>query len=188
LALKLSKRSWLFLAVGVSIIAFAGLNAVRSQQASEQDQLYEELSLAELKLSRVQLKQLSSRQDELEKQLSQTISQSETTDVVLPQPTGSIAASDTLFDTAAACSVKVTTVGSSGLATDDLEGITSYVLALAVTVEGDVPNLISFIIRLNDDLTNGVVKSVQISIPEATGEEKPSANIQLVIYTYYQGD
>ena len=186
--MKLSKRSWLLLAVGVSIIAFASLGAVRSQQASEQDQLYEELSLAELKLSRIQLKQLSSRQKELEKQLSQTISQSETTNVVLPQPTGSIVASDTLFDTAAACGVKVIAISSSGLATDEVEGTICYVLTLAVRVEGDVSNLISCITKLNDDLTNGVVKSVQISIPEATGEEKPSANIQLVIYTYYQGD
>jgi hypothetical protein len=30
----------------------------------------------------------------------------------------------------------------------------------------------------------GVVQSVEISIPETISEEEPSANIQLVIYTY----
>ena len=68
-------------------------------------------------------------------------------------------------------------------------------------------NLISYVIKLNNDFTTGVVMSVEINTQEMTGEEtggeqtgeeiegepgeeeveKPSAHIQLAIYTY-QGD
>lgn len=203
--MKLSKTSWLILTVGIFIIAFASVGFARSQRIHEQNQLHEELSLVELRLSKFQLEELASQQEELEKQLSQTMLQLETAKATLSQPTESITASDTLFDIAKTCGVEITEISSSGLTTGDLEGITCSVLSLTVRVEGNTSSLISFITTLNDTLTTGVVKSVEISIPaidregEQEGEEeeqeeeeekekeKPSANIHLVIYTY-QGD
>ena len=69
----------------------------------------------------------------------------------------------------------------------DLEGVTASELPLTMRAEGDVANLIDFVTRLNGDLTTGVVKSAEISIPETADEGKPSANIRLVVYSY-QGD
>lgn len=185
--MKFSKTSWLILTVGIPIIAFTSLGIARSQQIHEQNQLIEELSVAELRLNKFQLAELSSQHEELEKQLSETISQLETAKAMLSQPTESIAASDALLDIAETCGVKVTEVGSSGSVGGDLEGLICSVLPLTVKVEGDTFSLISFITKLNSDFMTGVVKSVNISIPQTTGEERPSANIQMVIYTY-QGD
>jgi len=184
--MKLSKTSWLLLISGVFIIAFASLGAVHYQQVQQQNQLNEELTQAQLRLDRFQLEQLP-YQEELKKQLSQTISQCETAKAILSQSTGSIATSETLFATAAAYGVEVTEISSSGPASEDLEGITCSILPLTARVEGDVSDMIGFITKLNSKLTTGIVKSVEISIPETTSEEKPSANIQLVIYSY-QGD
>jgi uncharacterized membrane-anchored protein YhcB (DUF1043 family) len=64
--LKLSKTSWLFLTIGIFIIMFVGLGAVRFQQINQQNQLNEELALAEAKLNEFQLEQLSSQKGELE--------------------------------------------------------------------------------------------------------------------------
>jgi len=81
---------------------------------------------------------------------------------------------------------------------------------LNVTAEGDVLALIDYIAKLNGDFATGLVKSAEIHIPaEAGGSEvpseepavgeseseeteivevgKPSAVIQLIIYTY-RGD
>lgn len=182
--MKLSKTSWLLLAVGIFIIAFVGLGAVHYQQVQQENRLDDELALAQLKLKGIKLEQLSYQQEELEKQLGQTISWSGTAKAILSQPIRSVATSETLFDTAAVYGVEVTEISSPGLASDELEGITGSVLALTVRVEGDVSDLISFIIKLNNNLTTGVVKSVEISVPETTSEGKSSANIQLVIYTY----
>ena len=185
--MKPSKKNWLILTIGILIIACASLVAVRSQQVHEHERLTEELSLAELRLDGSGFEQLLSQQEELEEQLSQTKSQFEATNAIFPQPIGSIAFNDTLFDIAETCGAEVIEISSSGPVSGNLEGIACHVQTLTTRVEGDVTNLISFITHLIDNLTNGVVKSVEISIPKDTGAKKPSANIKLAIYSY-QGD
>jgi len=178
--LKLSKTSWLFLAIGGFIILFASLGAVYSQQVHQQNQLNEELTLAEMKLNGFQ-------PEVLEIRLSQTLSQLEPSRATLSQPIGSIATSSTLFDVAEAYGVEVTEISSSGLTSAKLEGIPCSVLTLTVRIEGDVPALVNFITNLNSYFRTGVVQSVAISIPEMTSGQESSANIRLVVYTY-QGD
>ena len=185
--MKLSKTSWLLLAIGAFIIPLASLGAVHFQQVHQQNQLNEELAQAQLKLKAVQLEQLAQRQGELEKHLSQTRSQFQAARTILSQPVGSIGASSTLFDIAEACSAEVIEISSPGLTSAELEGIPCSVLTLTVRVEGDVPALVSFITKLNGYLRTGVVQSAAISIPEMTSGEESSANIRLVVYTY-QGD
>ena len=178
--MKLSKTSWLVLAIGAFIIPLASLGAVHFQQVHQQNQLNEELTLAELKLNGFQL-------EALEAPLSQTLSQLETARATLSQPIGSIATSGILFDVAEAYGVEVTEISSSGLTSAKLEGIPCSVLILTVRVEGDVPALVNFMTKLNGYLRTAVVQSVAISIPKMTSEQKSSANIRLVVYTY-QGD
>ncbi len=182
--MKLSKTSWLVLTVGVAIIIFASLGVVRLQQLNEQNRLNEQLSLTEQRLDRLQVEQLSSQKEELERRLSQTMSQLEAAKASLSQPIESITVSDTLFDIAEACGVEITEFSSSELASSDLEGITCSVLPLTVTVEGDAPNLINFISKLNDDFLTGAIHSININVSEDTGEERSSANIRLLVYNY----
>ena len=185
--MKLSKIGWLVITAGVLIIALAGLGVIRSQQVQQQNQLNEQLALAQSNLRGVQLEQLSSQQTELEKQLSQAKSQFEAVKAILSQPVGGIAVSSILFDIAEAHGLEVTEITSSGLASEELEGITYSVIPLSATVEGDVPNLVNFITKLNGHLATGVIKLITITTPETASGEKASANIQLVVYTY-RGD
>jgi len=186
--LKLSKKSWLILIVGIAIAIFAGLWLARGQQVDEQEQLREELSIVAMRLENSQNnEEISAQQAQLERQLSQTISQLETAKATLSQSTESIAVSGTLFDIAEAIGVEITEISSSHLSGGSLGGITCSVLPLTITVEGDVADIISFVGSLNHDFNTGIVKSVEISIPETTSEETVSANIQLHIYTF-QGD
>jgi len=185
--LKLSKKFWIILTVIILIITFASLGVARSQQIDEKKRLIEEFSLAESRLNGLRFEQLSSQQKELEEQLSQTILQFETADATSPQPIRSVAVNDTLLDIAKTYGVEIIEISSSGPVSGELEGITCRVLTVTAKVKGDAPNLIDFTIHLIDSLTNGVVKSVEISIPEATKNVKPSANIKLAIYSY-QGD
>ena len=185
--MKLSKTSWLILTIGVFLVTLASLGLTRSQQLHEQDQLNQELSVDKMRVDNFQFEQLSYQQEELKKQLNETISQLKAARAMLSQPNESIIISDTLFEIARACDVEVIEVSSSVRTSRDLEGVTCSVLPLTMRVEGEVPNLINFVTRLNGDLTIGVVKSAEITIPEAIDEDKPSANIQLVVYSY-QGD
>ena len=185
--MKLSKTSWLIIIIGFFVIILVGLGIVRSQQVHQQNELNEQLALAQSKIQVIQLEQLSHQQGELERQLSKTDSQSESAKAILSQPIRSITISDLLFSIAEANSVNVTEINSSGLASEELAGITCSVLPFTARVEGELTDLVSYIIRLNSDLATGFVKSVEINIPEKSSENKPSANIQLVIYAYQGG-
>ena len=185
--MRLRKRTWLVIAIGVFVIALISLGMLRYQQVGEQNQLNKQLALIQSRLGEVKLEELSSRQAELEEQLRQATSQFEAVKTVLSQPVGSITATSTLFDIARAHGLEVTEVTSPGPTSGSLEGITCSVLSLTVKVKGDVPNLISFVTKLNSHFTTGVVKSIIITIPETTSGEKASAEIQLVVYTYQGG-
>jgi cell division protein FtsB len=185
--LKLSKTSWLIIIIGVFVIVLIGLGIVRSQQVHQQNELNEQLALTRSKIQVIQLEQLSLRQGDLERQLSETDSQSESAKKILSQPVRSVTISDFLFDTAEANSVNITEINSSGLASEELAGVTCSVLPFTAKVEGELTNLVSYITKLNNDLATGFVKSVEISVPETSSTKKPSANIQLIIYTYQGG-
>jgi hypothetical protein len=180
--LKLSKTSWLVIIIGVFIILLAGLGIIRSNQVQEQNNLKDTLGLTQLKLQTIQLEQFPQRQEELEKQLSQTMAESESARSVLSQPIGSIMVSALLFDLAEANSVNITEVSSAGMTDSNLEGVPCLALSFGADVTGEVANLVNFITSLNNELRTGVVSSTEINIPESGG--MPSARIQLVVYTH----
>ena len=185
--MKISKKTLLVIVIGIFVVVGIGLNMVRSQQDSEQSQLNEELALAQSRLAGIQLEKLSSQQAELEEQLSQATSQFEEVRAMFSQPIGSVAVTSSLFDIAKEHDVEVTEMTSSGLASDSLQGVTCSVISLTAKVEGDILNLVNFVTKLNNHFTTGVVKSIEITIPETTSGEKASADIQLVVYTHQGG-
>ena len=186
--MKPRKTRWPIVIVGILlVIVLGGLSTVHAQQVQEGNQLSGELSLVEQRLNSYQLSELSSQKAEMEKQLGQALAELETAKAALSQPTDSIAAIDALFGIAEACDVEIVKISLSGLAGDDLAGVTCSILPFAIEAEGDAPSLINFIIKLNGDLTNSVVNSAEISMNETDDMENPSTEINLVIY-FYQGD
>ena len=184
--MKLSKTSWLVITIGIFVIFFAGLGVVRFQQVHEQNQLLGEITLAEQELDGFHREQLSSQEIELERQLDQATSQFEAVKAIFSQPIKSVAASSILFDMAEAYNLEVTEMSSLG-ASDSLDGIDCSVISLTARVEGDVTNLVSFIIKLNSQLVTDAIRSITITFPEMDSGEMASVDIHMVFYTY-QGD
>lgn len=181
--MKLSKTSWLILAAGIFIVVFASLGITRSQQLQEQEQLDDELTVAEMRLNKFQVKQLRQQQEELQKQLDESTIQLTAGKDKLRQTIDSINVTDEFFEIARSCSIEVVGISSSNIGSEELGNIVCSVITLNATVAGDTSNLISFVIRLNNDFTTGIVKSAQISIPEMA-DDRPSANILMVVYAY----
>ena len=185
--MKLSKTSWLVLTIGIFVIIFAGLGVARFQQFRQKNQLLGEIALAEQVLDRFQLEQLSSQKTELERQLTQTTSQFEAVKAIFSQPIKSVAASNILFDLAESYDLEVTEMSSLDTTDHSLDGIDCSAISLTAKVEGDVTNLVGFIVELNGQLATDVIRSITMTFPEVGSGEKTSADIHLVIYTY-QGD
>jgi len=199
---KLSITSWIFLVIGIFVILALSLNVAYAQQNWEQSRLNEEIALAQKRLRKYPVQQISAQKEELESQMAKAESQLKSAKASLYQSIESIEASGALFEVAEACLVEVTEISSEGMSRELLEGVDFSVLPLTVTVEGDVLNLVDFIYKWTKRYPTGVVQSVAITVPEPpeeeeevegagaateTEEEKPSATINLLIYSY-EGD
>jgi hypothetical protein len=185
--LKLSKTSWLVLSVGIFIVVAAGLGLTRSQQLQEKGQLDEELSIAEKRLSKLQVKDLREQQEELQGRLDESAIQLMAAKDSLRQPIESIDVTDEFFAIAHYCGVEVMSISSSDIKNEKLGDIACSVISLNARVTGEVSNLINFVIKLNNDFTTGVVESAQMSISEGVAEGESSAGVQMVVYAY-EGD
>lgn len=182
--MKINKTSLLLLVIGIMVITLANLSATHSQKVHGQNQLTDELSLAQQRLSKLDIDQLRFQQAGLQEQLSQTKSQLEENRNRLSKPTTGMDATDDLFRLAQSANVQITAIGSSVLSPGDLEGVSSSILPLSVRVEGEHSALMTFIFDLNHNFATGAVRSVEVNFAKVG----PSwAFIQLAIYTY-KGD
>jgi len=183
---KLSNKSWLSVAIGFFLIASISLWFAYSQHISEQKHLKEDLASVYSRLNLIQFEPLADKQGELERQLVATMAQSEAARETLSQPMNSIIISDILFRTAEANSVNITEISSSVASRVALEGVPCLALPITASVEGEINNLVAFITQLNNDCASGVVTSVDVDISYPDGVAKPSASIQMVIYSYQE--
>lgn len=178
--MKLSKKSWLIIAIGIFAIAFAGLWLVYSEQLAKKGKLEHELNAAQVKINAINLEQMERRQSELAQQLDQTLASSRDAREVLSRPVESLTISTILFETAEANGVNIKEINSSGNSRQDLYGVNCQMLPVTAQIEGELTNLVAFITQLNNDVATGVVKSVEITI---TGAERAIASIQMAIYS-----
>jgi len=195
--MRLGKKARIFLAGGIFAVLMASLIMAYSQQGQEQIQLSQELSLAQLLLEKqsdgLVHEELSFLQKGLESRLARAESTLNTAKKELRQSIESTEVTGTLFKVAETHNVEIIGISSPGVTSEELEGVSLSILSLTAVVEGDVSNLISFIIELSQQFPTSVDSSVEILLPTGadqpveTGVETPTASIELRIHTY-EGD
>ncbi len=185
--MKLSKTSWLILSAGILVVLIAGLVLTRSKQLQEQSQLSDELSIAEMRLSKLQVEQLQQQEEELQGRLDESVVRLKAAKDNLRQTVESIDVTDKFFAIAQSCDVEVTNISSSGIEDDELAGIACSMITLSATAKGEVPNLISFVIKLNNDFITGIVNTARINIPPGCSDDAPSVNVAMAVYAYEGG-
>ncbi len=182
--MRLSRTSWLVLAIGIVFIIFVGLGIVRFQQFQTHKQLRGEIAQAEKVLSELGIEEFTPRRSELENRLEHTEAQLAVAKAVLSQPINYVVASGIWFNLAEAYNLEVTEMSSPGTQEGDLAGIACSALSITARVEGDIDNLVRFIVRLNNQLATDFIRSVTITIPDLGNPDEAAADIHLVIYTY----
>jgi hypothetical protein len=200
--MKVSKSTWLFLGIGIVVILLVVVSVVYAKQNDTKKQLAQEFAATQLKLSNISTAELVAQQEELESKLAQTSFELEAAQASLAQPVESIPASQAILAVARTYKVKVTEISSSGSTETTLVKLGCLALPITIRVTGPTGNTVGFINGLTDRFGTGVVKSVEINVPEGTpsaeeqpaeeqpAEEQPaeetSATIHLQIY-FYQG-
>jgi hypothetical protein len=182
--IKLSKTSWLILAAGVFIVILAGLGLSRSQQLSEQTQLDEALATTTSRLDMLDVTQLELEDAELKQRLDETMVEFSEVKDRLRQTVVSVDVTDELFRIAEYSNVEIMTMMTSAQSDGKLGSVSCLSTSITANVMGATDDLIDFVINLNSGYTTGIVKTVNISIPEDTQSDNSTAAISMSIYSY----
>ncbi len=198
--LKNRRRNQLLILGGCVVVVALTVFAwsVRVQQQNQQRMLAGQLTVATKKLTSPQLEQLNAQKAELEKRL-QALAKAKAYAVSISNSSKSVAATDMLMEAAAALGLEVKEVKTSGSQKEKIQGVEVVALPLSLTVTGEFWSLVNFVGALSKTFPTGVVKSVQIDIPDIpvqgtapgsgrTGLEKSSVKIELVVYSYQDGE
>ncbi len=188
---RLSRTAQILVAVVLMALAVClFLWTARSDRIVESRTLSGDLALAARKLTLPQLDELGRQKGDLEKRITVATQKINTDIGPFFASARSIDVTDTLLDTAASLGVDIADVKTSGVQKETMGGVTVITLPLTVKVEGDPEWLTEFIIALSEKFPAESVKSAEITIPRPTAAKgqtepaRPSALIQLVIYSY----
>ena len=107
--MKLSRTSWALLIGGVLLIVFTSLGFAGTRQLREQEKLADELQVAEQRVAKLQLEQLTAEQEQLQAKLKAANAELSAAQQKLHQPNESIDAIDFIFDIAESCHVVTVT-------------------------------------------------------------------------------
>jgi ABC-type transport system involved in cytochrome bd biosynthesis fused ATPase/permease subunit len=191
---KLSKSSWIILALGIVLIAGISLGMSRSQQAEQQKQLTEKLAQAKAKLATINIDELTGQKNRLTQQVEQYSTQTESVKQNLFAAEDDIEATDIILESARSFQVEVVTITSPGAAFGELQGTQCRILPMKIQLNGDIDKLADFIYNLSQIFPTSIIQEVRLNNEEpatsGAGEKQPatagttSADISLVIYSY----
>ncbi|MDP2932086.1 MAG: hypothetical protein Q8O05_06300 [Chloroflexota bacterium] len=187
--MKLSKTTLMALCVGIFVVLGGSLGLAYAGQGQKQGQLSTELAstqaLLDKQTANFAKEGLPAKQKDLETRLTRAESGINDVRAKLRQIIQSIEVTDNLFKTAYASSVNITSVRSTPPGKEKLNGTSYDVLPLNVELEGEVSNMLTFILSWSEGHPTGVVESVNIDVPGPTANgtmPSPSATLKLVIY------
>lgn len=183
MSVKLSRRFWLILGVGILVMLAAVLWYLRNQQVAEQKRLTEDLATVNSRLAGLELDQLSTQQNQLRDQIAATEAKSQELYGKVATPTDSISASGTLYGIAQQCSVVITAITASEDKKTELAGIDCHSITFGVTAEGSWSDLTGFVSKLKSEFATSLLGSATFSSKDTSLQASSSVNINLTVYT-----
>jgi hypothetical protein len=171
---KIGKTSWIFLVIGVILIASVSLSMLYSRETDQLKQLDTQLSLSKQKLALAKNDDLIAQKDQLTGQIGSYNAQIDSTKGKLSNSEDSISATNSILAAAQNAGVTVVSVDSSGQSTGDLVGTGCNILSINIRVEGDVSNITSFVKDLGVRFPTGMTQSVQVNSEMSTITPTPT--------------
>jgi len=182
--MKISKKVLRYLGIGIYAIALVVSGYLLFGKLGEQSKVDDELTLAKANLERTDTNRLSNQISDLEDQLAQISSESDTLREMMSEEKSQVVASTITFEVAGKNYIDVIDLNSKNSYPELLANLPCIVVPLEAIVEGNVEDIVTFVTQLNTTITTGVIKSVNLNIPEGDTGVKPTATISLLIYNY----
>ena len=172
--MKLSKASWIILAIGVLVIAAGSLGWVYSQRLHEQKQLDQQLSAANKNLSQTNLEDLKLQKDQLNEQIIQLNDLLATRQTFLQESQDSIDVTNTILEHAQSHRIDILKITSPGLSGEQLSGTSFDSLSIDLNVAGSLQDISGFAISLNEIFPTSIESLVQFNRQEPTPTPTPT--------------
>jgi Tfp pilus assembly protein PilO len=178
---KLSNKTWVYLAIILVVITAAILAWKNGQQMDQEQQLRTRLTQSQNTLANLKIDDLVVKKETYTKELAQYSSQIESTKSKLSSTRDSIDATDALLADARSYNINITDIKSSGFSTESLAGRQYETLGISITANGKFQYLSNFISSLSKVFPTSIIKS---STVDQSSQGIYNASINLVIYNY----
>lgn len=191
--MKITRTTWLLLALGVFVIAFATLFVIYSHQASQNKDLKNDLAKAEASYPQLalQIRDLESELAERQSELTAALSNLSEVEAKFPASVQSFDYYQRLLAVAANCNLNVSSLTVSGPRQQKVDSVAYQVTTFDITVAGQVSGILDFthILATTEDFISATIEVVNISIPRSpSGQEITSqqsdATLRLDVYAY----
>ena len=168
------------------LVILSGLGIFHLRQASDESRLSDEVVLAKASLDASEQEQTGDR-EEMTSRLTEISVELEQAQALLSRTTESIAATETVFNIAAAQGVVIDKLVILPESTTVLADLECSSLSLSLSVGGSLDEMVNFITALNRDVVNGVVTSINMEVPVELFGLASTADIDMIIY-FYRGE
>jgi hypothetical protein len=172
--IKITKRSWIFIVIGIMVIAGACVGLIRSQQTDQQTQLHGKLELAQKKLAAINLDELTAEKKRLSLEIEGYQARTATAKNLLIFPEDNISVSGIILKTAGDCEVNIVNIGSPGRVKAVLSGTPCFSLPFNIEVAGNFSNISDLLVALSREFPTGLVSMVQASSAAPAPAPAPS--------------
>ena len=146
--MKFGRATWVFLIIGILIIAGASLGSTYRNLADEQEALKNQIQAARDKTASVNVADLSSRESTLKSQMAENNAKAMTIKESLKQPVDAISTTEALFGMAKDAGIEISDLSSAGLASEKLEKMPFTSLTVTVKVKGEASKIIDFVNKI----------------------------------------
>jgi vacuolar-type H+-ATPase subunit D/Vma8 len=181
---RLSKTSWLILSTGVFLVILVGLGLTRSAQIKQQASLDDELKTSQTILDKVQTADLQQQLQDLQDQVDEASSQVDEARQRLHQTVISADVAEKFYDIAGFSNVEITNISTSMISGDSVAGVGLSTITINAVVQGELNDIVNFVINLNNGYTTGFVTSVSVSVADSEESGVSMASIQMSVYSY----
>jgi hypothetical protein len=169
--MKLSKVSWIFLIIGIVVIAGVGLGMTRSQQATQQKELTTKLAQSRQKFTSINNDPLVVQKDQLTEQVKTYTSQINAAKGKLVSADDNISSINRILDAAVSCNVEMVGITSVAKVSGSLYGTNCDTLSFTLNVKGEIEAIKNYVIYLSKVFPTSLVKTVAAN----SGEDAPTA-------------
>jgi len=166
--LKITKTTWIAIAVGVVVIGGISLFTALNQQSAQKAELQKKLDEAKQKLALADNEKLLAQRDQLNQQIQEFNAQTAEVKAQLSYPKDNIDITQYVIVNAVNCRVELLDLRSPGPGVETLGGVQYETMSMIINARGTTGTISDFVYGLKKVFPTCVIKSLSLNFTPST--------------------